>query len=101
MFCPHHPKPHIKDVEIKAKEGRKKGRKEEGQEESKRLKAGKWECGDQRQREGRDNGRICVVFVTVAFWRTERPCVCVSASPSTQFARLIHFPIARETKRLP
>lgn len=75
---------------------------------SKRLKAGrkgtwKWERSDGRHRENGDNGCVCVVFVAVAFWRTERPCVCVCvfASPSTQFAGLIRFLLASETKSHP
>lgn len=65
---------------------------------------------ERQPRETKDNACVCVVFVTVAFWRTEGLCACVClciyvcaffASPSTQFVELIRSLIVSKTKRQP
>lgn len=62
---------------------------------------------ESQQWENKDNACVCVVFVTVAFWRTEGlcvwvcVCVCVFASPSTQFVELICSLIVSKMKSQP
>ncbi len=72
---------------------------------------------ERQQWENKDNACVCVVFVAVAFSRTEglyawmfacvcvRVClcmyVCLFASPSTQFVELIRSLIVSKTKSQP
>ncbi len=86
-----------KERKRKGEEGRKG--EERGQVESKRLKAERKGCGkckkkktvmqgepERQQWENKDNACVCVVFVAVAFSRTEGlyawmfACVCVRVS---------------------